>query len=308
MTRSTTLLSLIAAVLVALLGATACGSSSSTTASSSAAGSGTTGGGAAVAKVPSIAAMLPSSASSSGGFTVAVDASYPPNEYVDTDGSSLIGWDIDLGHALGQVLGVPFNFKNVTFDAIIPGLAAQKYQIGMSSFTDTKAREKVVDFVTYFKAGSSFYVKASGGADISGIDGICGHSVAVETGTTEQDDVTAQSTTCTNAGKPAVTVHAYPTQTAANLALSSGKADAVDADSVVSAYVVKTSNGQFKLSGKPYGVAPYGIALPKDSGLAKPVLAALQHLMKTGIYQQILHKWGVQFGAISNPGINQAVS
>ena len=38
------------------------------------------------------------------------------------------------------------------------------------------------------------------------------------------------------------------------------------ADSPVAAYIVKQSNGQFKLTGKPYGTAPYGIAIPKDNG------------------------------------------
>ena len=71
--------------------------------------------------------------------------------------------DADLAKALGAVLGLKVKVVNATFDAIIPGLAAGKYDLGMSSFTDTKAREKVVDFVTYFSAGTSFYVKASGG-------------------------------------------------------------------------------------------------------------------------------------------------
>jgi polar amino acid transport system substrate-binding protein len=76
----------------------------------------------------------------------------------------------------------------------------------------------------------------------------------------------------------------------------------------VAAYLVKKSNGQFKLSGQPYGTAPYGVALPKGSGLAKPVLAALKTLIADGKYTAILKKWGVQQGAISNPVINGAQS
>jgi polar amino acid transport system substrate-binding protein len=80
------------------------------------------------------------------------------------------------------------------------------------------------------------------------------------------------------------------------------------ADSPVAAYIVKKSNGQFKLTGKPYSTAPYGIAIPKDSGLAKPILAALKKLMASGTYTAILKKWGVQSGAITNPAINGAIS
>jgi polar amino acid transport system substrate-binding protein len=76
----------------------------------------------------------------------------------------------------------------------------------------------------------------------------------------------------------------------------------------VAAYQVKLSNGTFKLSGRPYGTAPYGIAIPKNNGMAKPMLAALEHLMADGRYMKILDKWGVQAGAITDPAINGAVS
>jgi polar amino acid transport system substrate-binding protein len=196
---------------------------------------------------------------------------------------------------------------NATFDTIIPGLVSGKYSLGMSSFTDTREREKTVDFVTYFVAGTSFYVKTSGGPDVTSLAGLCGHTVAVEKGTTQQTDAQAQAAKCASAGKP-VTVQIFNDQNAVNLALSSGRADVAMADSPVAAYQVRQSNGTFRLSGPPYGTAPYGIAIPKDSGMAGPVLAALKHLMADGTYAKVLAKWGVQGGAISNPVINGARS
>jgi polar amino acid transport system substrate-binding protein len=129
----------------------------------------------------------------------------------------------------------------------------------------------------------------------------------VEKGTTQQADAQAQAPKCQSAGKP-VTVQIFNDQNAVNLALASGRADVAMADSPVAAYQVKLSNGTFKLSGRPYGTAPYGIAIPKNNGMAKPVLAALEHLMADGRYMKILDKWGVQAGAITDPAINGAVS
>src|SRR6202035_3058788 len=162
--------------------------------------------------------------------------------------------------------------------------------------------------VTYFSAGTSFYTKASGGTTVKGLASLCGLTVSVENGTTEQTDATAQSAKCKKAGKPAVNVSAFPDQNAANLAITSGKAQIGMADSPVAAYIVKQSNGQFKLVGKSYGTAPYGIALPKGDGMAKPILAAIKHLIADGQYIKILKHWGVQKGAISNPRINGAIS
>jgi polar amino acid transport system substrate-binding protein len=253
---------------------------------------------------------VPSSVKSKGTLTVAADASYAPNEFFASDGHTIIGMDADLSKALAEAMGLKANIVNETFDGIIPGLAAGKYDMGASSFTDTKAREKVVNFVDYFSAGTSFFTKASGGTTVSGLADLCGKTVAVEKGTTEETDATAQSVKCKKAGKPAVTVLTFSDQNGANLALSSGRAQLVMADSPVAAYAIKKANGQFKTVGQTYGTAPYGLAVPKTGGLDKAVLAALQALMKNGTYSSIMAKWGLQSGAIpaSEVKINGATS
>ena len=292
----------LSATALAALAVSACGSDetaskggSSTPASSS-------------AKAAATVAGVPSALRSKGTLVVAADASYAPNEFIGGDGTTVEGADADLAKAIGSAMGLKASVKNATFDSIIPGLAAHKYDLGMSSFTDTKERERTVDFVTYFSAGTSFYVKAAGGPAVTGLADLCGKTVAVEKGTTQAADATAQSKRCTDAGKPGVTVSTYPDQNGANLALSSGRAQVGMADSPVAAYQVKKSGGQFKLVGQPYGAAPYGIAIPKDSGLAHPVLAAVEAIMKDGRYEAILKRWGIQAGAITTPEINGATS
>ncbi len=260
------------------------------------------------AAVAKIASEVPAKVKAKGSLTVAADATYAPNEFVGANGHTVEGMDPDLAKALGGVMGLKVNVVNASFDTIIPGLASGKYDLGMSSFTDTKAREKVVDFVTYFSAGTSFYVKASGGPAINTLADLCGRTVAVERGTTQAADATAQSGKCKAAGKPGVSVAVFPDQNAANLALSSGREQVGMADSPVAAYIVKKANGQFKLVGKAYGTAPYGIAIPKGNGMAKPILDALKVLMANGTYKSILTKWGIQAGAITNPKINGAIS
>jgi polar amino acid transport system substrate-binding protein len=290
---------------MAALIAAACGSSggggSAASSSPSASGSGS-------GKVASIAAQVPSGIRSGGTLTVAADATYAPNEFIASNGKTVIGMDADMAQAIGKVMGLKVNLVNATFDTILPGLTSGKYDLGMSSFTDTKARQKVVDFVTYFEAGTSFYVKTSGGPPVTKLADLCGRTVAAEKGTTQQSDAEGQATKCKSAGKPTVTVQVYNDQNAVNLALSSGRAQVAMADSPVAEYQVKQSNGMFKLSGPSYANAPYGIAIPKNSGMAQPTLAAVKHIMADGTYLQILKKWGLQSGAISNPGINKAAS
>jgi polar amino acid transport system substrate-binding protein len=303
------LLAGLAALVAVALIAAGCGSSNSSTSSTPAAATGgSTGATGTTGADKKVASEVPASIKSKGTLTVAADATYAPNEFIGSDGHTVEGMDADLAKALAGVMGLKAKVQNATFDSIIPGLAAHKYDLGMSSFTDTKEREKTVDFVTYFSAGTSFYEKAQGGPPIQGLDSLCGVTVAVEKGTTQQADSTAQSKKCTSAGKKAVKVLTFPDQNGANLALSSGRAQVGMADSPVADYQVKKSSGQFKLVGKPYGTAPYGIAMPKDLKLTQPVLDALKVLMSNGQYKAILNKWGIASGAISNPQINGAIS
>jgi polar amino acid transport system substrate-binding protein len=254
------------------------------------------------------ARLVPAAVKSKGNLTVAADATYAPNEFIGPDGKTVEGADVDLAKAIGDKLGLKVAVRNATFDSIIPGLAANKYDLGMSSFTDTKEREKTVDFVTYLRAGTSFYTKAKGGTDVAGLADICGKKVAVEKGTTQAQDVTAQAKKCQAAGKPAPVLSVFPDQNGANLAIANGRSQLGMADSPVADYQVKKSNGTFKLTGKPYGTAPYGIAIPKGNGMAKPVQAAMKELIDGGEYKTILDKWGIGEGAITTPVINGAES
>jgi polar amino acid transport system substrate-binding protein len=259
-------------------------------------------------KDPKLAAMVPAKIRHKGSISIAMDASYAPDEFIAANGHTIIGMDADLAVAIGQVLGLKTNLDNAVFATIIPGLQSGKYDVGMSSFTDTKAREKVVDFVDYFKSGEAYYVLSSSSIKLNGVLSLCGHSVSVETGTTEQSDAMSANTKCKAAHKPGVSVSSFENQNEANLAVSSGRDQIGFADSQVATYIVKQSGGVFKADGKAFEVAPYGIALPKGNGMAKPFLGAVKDLIHDSIYRQILTKWGTHPGAISGPKIDGATS
>jgi len=291
------------AVVCAGLLLAACGSSSG---GSDASGSDTTvatGG----TKDDALAALVPEKLAKAGKVVVASDASYAPNEFIDKDGKTVVGMDVDLGKAIGDILGVEFDFQNAKFDGIIAGLGS-RYDIGMSSFTDSKEREKTVDMVTYFTAGESFMVAKGKNGDITDLASLCGKKVAVEAGTVELDDATAQAKKCTG---DKLTVLSFPDQNGANLALSSGRADVSFADTPVNAYAAQQSNGAFEIVGESFGDAPYGIAVPKDAeykGMADAILGAIKKLDADGTYKTILEKWGVEDGAITDFKINGAIS
>ncbi|MGH7763121.1 MAG: transporter substrate-binding domain-containing protein [Candidatus Dormibacteraceae bacterium] len=277
--------------------------------------------------VAAIAGEVPSDIKSLAPFQIATDATYAPNEFVNPDTGAIQGWDIDLGQAICKVLGVACTFNNVTFDDIIAQLKAStpseqaggdkpRYLLSISSWTPTQNRENGgIDFITYYKAGESWLVKVGGTATINTAADMCGHTVAVEAGTTEESDawgmmgksvggaaIAGDKDNCP-AGKD-ITVASFGTQTEANSALLSGRADFGWLDQPVADYQVHQSNGKLKIGGQACSVSPYGIALVKGSALEKPITDAVKYLIdNNNYYKSVLNRWGVGDGAIASSDV-----
>ena len=306
------LIAVAAPLAVASLALSACGSNSPSGSSAPggstapAAPSSASSGGASPSG--SLAALVPASVKADGKIVVGSDSTYAPNEFIDTDGKTVIGMDVDLGKAIGQQLGLQVEFVSAPFDAILPGLASGKYEMGMSSFTVNPDREKTALMITYFNAGTSWAVQ-KGNPDNITPDTACGKKVAVQKATVQVDDVTKRSKTCTDAGKPAITIDQYAAQTDATTAVVTGKDSAMLADSPVVAYAIKQTGDKLETTGQIYDAAPYGIAVPKDeTGFADALQKAVQAIIDNGEYQKILQKWGTESGAIKTSEINPKVS
>ena len=253
-----------------------------------------------------IAAQVPAAIKARGTLTVATDPTYAPNEFIEREDHTLVGMDPELMRAMGALMGLTVKFVDVGFDKIIRGVAAGTYDVGASSITDNKNRERTVTFVDYYSAGTSFYEKSDVYTNVSALADLCGHAVAVNKGTTEQEDATAQSARCTKSGKKPVAVLVYANQNDVTQAVLEGHAQLAMADSPVAAYQAgQQSETPFEVVGT-YGIAPYGLAVPKNSGMTTPFLSALKTLIANGKYRQILEQWGIQAGALATPKVNGA--
>ena len=303
------ILALISGVAVAGLALSACGSNSlsSGTASSAAAGA-SSAASAAVSKAtavdPALVAKLPDKIKTAGKIVVGTDATYAPNEFLDTDGKTVVGMDVDIFNAIAAKFGVKVEYVPATFDSIILGVSSSKYDIGLSSFTINDERKKQVNMVSYFNAGTQ-WVTQKGNPKKVDPDNACGLNIGVQKGTVQVDDITARSKKCTDAGKPAITQIVDGDQGKVTTAVIGGKADAMAADSPVGLYAVKQTGGQLEDLGQIYDAAPYGIVVPKDqTAFAGAVADALKAISTEGTYKAALTKWGNESGAITSFAVN----
>ena len=101
-----------AALAVVLAGCGASGNGSGSSAAPTSAGAAASSALPAPTKDDALAAMVPQSVAADGKIVFGTDASYPPNEFTDPDGTTIIGMDVDLGTAVAQKLGLTAEFQN----------------------------------------------------------------------------------------------------------------------------------------------------------------------------------------------------
>ena len=229
-----------------------------------------------------------------GILTVGSDTTYPPMESI-VNGKA-VGADIDLANALAHALGL-HGTKIVSndFNTIIPSmLIRHKFDVIMSSMNDNADRRKQVLFVDYMRSSQAILVRSSSSIHGDSYAAVCGHSIAVESGTTEFDGLTAQAKKCK------ITIKSYTHDTDAYQAFVSRHAEAYTGDLPVVVFYVKKSGGSYRAAGKAFAAGQdYGIAVPKsNSALRNALSGALQKIRAGGQYRRILQKWGVGGGSL----------
>jgi polar amino acid transport system substrate-binding protein len=295
----------VAAFATAALALSACGSDSLST-SSSPSGSASVK---AVTVDEALAAKLPAKIKSAGKIVVGTDATYQPNEYLDSDGKTVIGMDVDLFNAVMAKFGIKTEWVPTGFDSIILGVAGGKYDVGVSSFSINADRLKQANMVSYFTAGTQFVTQKGNPKKIDPTMP-CGLDIAVQKATVQSDvQLPALSKKCTDAGKPAIKPLVDADQAKVTAMVSSGKAAAMMVDLPPAISAVETSKEPLELLGEQTDSAPYGYVLPKaETDFAQAIVDALKALEKDGTYKEILTKWKTDGGAITDFAVNPSVS
>ncbi len=284
---------ILATCVLATLAVTACSGGGAGSANSSTAGNEVRSYDVSgVAKVDEIAALLPAEVAASGKLTIGASTDYAPAEFRGEDLTTPIGYDVDLGKAIGKVLGLEAEVIDGEFASLIPGIGST-YNIGISSFTIRPDRIEQANMIAYISVGSSYAVP-TGNPDGFNPDDVCGTTIAVQIGTWQEEELTTFNADCQAAGQEPITVLPYTRQSEATTNVVGKKADAFYADSTVADYATALTNGQLEVVGGIRDASPQGIVVAKDDpALTEAVQRAMQHLMDDGTWAKILDSWGI---------------
>lgn len=227
------------------------------------------------------------------GIVVATDATYPPMEF-EGDNGEPIGFDVDLIKAIGARMGVPVKIQVMSWDGILAGLTAKRYDAVISSLNITPDREKQVRFVPYMSLAQAFVTRPGPEAKQGSFSesDLTGKVVAVQADTTSAELVRKLRD---EKGIKIKELKEFRNATDTFAAVKAKQAQVIVIDEVVGRYYQLRDPKSFVISGRSAAAEPVGIALQKsDADLAKAMEQALADLKKDGTYRQLSIKW---FGA-----------
>lgn len=272
-------------------------------------GSGADGPAAAPTSVDTAAPLydqLPQDIRDQGSIQVGSDIAYAPMEYYDEDGTTVLGFDKELGDLLAEELGVPLVFNNSTFDGLITQLDSDRFDLAISSMSDTPQRQEQVDFVDYYLSGSIMFVPAGNPDGFTTVQDLCGKPVALQRGTVQHAYVTdTLSPQCESEGRGAIEVLAFDRESEAMLQIEQGRAVAGIQEYPVAVYNTQQSGGKFETVGEQVIAGPLGIAVAKqDTQLRDAVQQALQRNIDDGDYQELIERYETPQSAVSEATVN----
>lgn len=145
----------------------------------------------ALAMSVALGAGVAGSASAAGdNVRIATNPPYKPMEYNKPDGK-LTGFDVDLGNALCKKAGLHCSWTDQSWNGIIPGLMAHKYDAIMSSMTINSQRKQHVLFSNpYIIPASSFVAPIDSSLHGISKSTLKEKKIGVQRGTVQDDYVT----------------------------------------------------------------------------------------------------------------------
>ena len=257
---------------------------------------------------PALADLVPTEIRERRTLLVGAQMQQPPEDFYAADGRTPIGFEVDLMRAIAARLGLAVEYRVMAFDALIASLRSQRADVVMSAMSDTKTRQKTIDFVDYFNAGITMLAQKGNPEHITGPDSLCGKSVSVQSGTTQQSFAEEQSTKCQAQGKPPVSVVVSNSTGTQEQALRTGRFAVILDDTPTAVYTAQVAGGGRLFEAidyPPINGSPYGIGVGKDSAkLTAAIQKALQSLIDDGTYGKILGAWNMGVGAVPKAAVN----
>ncbi len=224
-----------------------------------------------------------------GKLTMSINATIPPTQYIDESGE-LVGLHRELGDEIAKRLCLEPDYKNVSFEVQIPGLASDRWDMINTGLYYTPERAKIMQLVPYRVNALALIAQANNPLGLTGPEDLAGHVVGVEIAGFEEKKLRELNDAQVASGLEPMDIRVFNTYGDTFLALGAGQLDAVFAGDSIGTYYQEQGRFTKPVTGLLPGT-PSAFATD-EMALAEAIKGALTAMSEDGTYQELMEKFG----------------
>ena len=222
-----------------------------------------------------------------GELVIATSPDFPPFE--ELVNGEVVGIEIEILELICKELGVELKIEQMDFDAVLNGVQAGKYDVGVSGITANEDRKKNMLFTDPYCLAAQAIVVTEDSAIKTKAD-LAGKKVSVQTATTAESF-------CMGSG---YTVSAFAANSDAQSALTAGKVDAWVIDDLTAKEMVDAYNAENEkklvILEEAMTTEPYAFAFTFGSeDLVEAINPILKKLIDNGTVKSIFEKYNAPY-------------
>ena len=223
---------------------------------------------------------------SKGEITIGVKFDVPPFGFKNPQTNEVEGFDVDLGKAVAEKLGVKPKFIEAISDNRIPFLQDGTADLILSTMTINEERAQEIDFSDpYFIARGRVLVKED--SDIQSVDDLAGRKVCTALGSTYEANLKKAA--------PEADLQLVDSYSECLELIQNGAVDAVSTDDVILTGMI-IQDDSLKLVGEELTQEPYGAGIKKgETEVVEFVNGVFQELKDSGRWKELYERWIGQY-------------
>jgi ABC-type amino acid transport substrate-binding protein len=222
-----------------------------------------------------------------GEIAIGVKYDVPPFGFNNPSSGKVEGFDVDLGQAIADKLGVKPKFIEAISDNRIPFLQDGTADVILSTMTINEERVGQIEFSDpYYIAKGRILVKKDN-SEITGVDTLAGKNVCTALGSTYEATLKEQA--------PEAKLKLVDSYSECLESLQNGSVDAISTDDVILTGMI-IQDDSLKLVGDELSQEPYGAGIKKgNADLQEFVNGVFSEYKEDGRWAETYEKWVGQY-------------
>jgi len=235
------------------------------------------------------AKIAPPNIIKAGTLVMSINPTLPPLQFVD-DRGQLQGMRVELGNEVAKRLGLTPEYIRIEFSAMVPGLAAKRWDMINTGIFWTEERSKLMYMVPYERAAVSFLAARGNPLKIEKWEDLAGKAVSVELGGIEERRTREVDAMLKAKGLAGIDIRTFNNFAESFQALRAGQVQAATAIDATAMFMQQRGDFTRAISGVFPQTATFAFA---NKALAEAVVGVLNDTKRDGYYDQLFDKYGV---------------